>query len=204
MKIRANSRLGYKFTVNWHITVNWQILTELRGKFILLKYINIIHNGIWLLDIKGRTWWNDIQTLLIELILILAICRCSRCRTLRLARGMNVSVGLSKCEGKLRLELLLRFVRGPGTSLGWCLFFNRRTSDSTLDARKFIRWNCRPTLPQDCYWRNKFIFVTINVGILSSLMFVTLQLIMTLSCSFNKMFRRTEIKILLPLRSDTN
>jgi hypothetical protein len=36
---------------------------------------------------------------------------------------MNVSVDLSKCKGKFRLELLLRSIRGPGISLSWCLFF---------------------------------------------------------------------------------
>ena len=33
-------------------------------------------------------------------------------------------VGLSKCEGKFRLELLLRFIRGPGISLSGCLFLS--------------------------------------------------------------------------------
>jgi hypothetical protein len=124
MKIRANSRLGYKFAVNWHIAVNWQMLSELNGKFISLKYINVIHTDIWLLDIKGRTRWNDIQMLIMESIRIFTICRYSRRRTSTLATGMNNFVGLSKCEGKFRLELLLRSIRGPGTSLSWCLFLS--------------------------------------------------------------------------------
>lgn len=194
MKIRANSRLGYKFTVNWDVTVTWQILTELSRNIIILTYtyVNIIHTVItWLLDMKGRTWRNDVQTLILKLIRFLTICRCSRCRTLTLATGMNVFVGLSKCEGKFRIEVLLRFIRGPGISLSWCLFF---LSDVLRTAR-WMRGNSyvgtadrqtdRPTLPQDWYWRNKFMFVAINVGIFSSLMSVNSQLMMRLSCSFN-------------------
>ena len=105
-------------------------------------------------------------------------------------------------RGKVQAWTFATFHSRPWDIIKLVSFFIRLTSVSTFDSRKFIRWTCRPTLPQDCYWRNKFIFVAINVAILSFLMFVDPQLIMKLSCYFNKMSGRTEIKILLPRRSD--
>jgi hypothetical protein len=128
MKITANNRLGYKFTVSWDITVTWQILTELSGKFILLKYVNIIHtDSIWLLDIRGRTWWNDVQNLVLELIRLLTICRCSSSRTFNFSHRHECVCRPFEMRGKVQAWTVAAFRSRPWDIIklvSFLFFFN--------------------------------------------------------------------------------